>query len=184
MSTAHSLATSPGSSKVWGMKCGNWHLSGSTGNQGFIECLRSKKKVLADLDTEAQCTLVRSRFQNINDMDTASSFFLSLECAEEVHTLLLSDTRQNLTEPGQIRAWAAEFYSLLLRSEYKETDDQNEEFCSRLPQVPEDINSSLECTLTLQELHAALQIMLNQKAHGIDGLCVRTLQGLLRHPDS
>lgn len=83
---------------------------------------------------------------------------------------LLSDTAQELTEPGQIRARAAEFYSLLFQSEYKETDNQLKEFCSGLTQVSEDTNTSLDCLLTLQERHAALQTMQNWKAPGIEGL--------------
>ncbi|KAI3358279.1 hypothetical protein L3Q82_003277 [Scortum barcoo] len=85
---------------------------------------------------------------------------------------LLSDTGQELTEPGQIRRRAVEFYSSLYTSEYKEEDELFEGFCSELPQVSEWTNSQLEKPLQMQELQAALQNMQGRKSPGIDGLTV------------
>lgn len=127
--------------------------SESTENRGCIETLEAEKKALANLlDTKVQGAWVRSRFQNINDMDATSSFF-SLERKnrqrKSIHSLLL-DTGQELTGPDQIRTRLVEFYAALFRSEYGETDSQFEDFCSRLPQVSEETNSGLERPLTLQ----------------------------------
>ncbi|KAG7480242.1 hypothetical protein JOB18_046484 [Solea senegalensis] len=82
-------------------------LSDSTGNRGYIEVLKSKKMALAKLlDTKVQGALVRSRVQNITEMDAPSSFFFGLEKKhgqKKVIHSLLSDTGQELTDPGQIR---------------------------------------------------------------------------------
>lgn len=152
------------------------HLSESTGNRGCIEILRTKKMALADLlDTKVQGALVRSRIQNIAEMDAPSGFFFGLERKhgqrKMIHSLL-TDTGQELTEPGQIRGRAMEFYSSLFQSEYEENGELFEEFCDGLPQVSEETNSKLERPLSVQELHAALQSMQGRKAPGIDGLSV------------
>ena len=52
----------------------------STGNQGYIEVLKSKKMAVANLlETKIQDALVRSRILNISEMDAPSSFFFGLE---------------------------------------------------------------------------------------------------------
>lgn len=111
--------------------------SESTENRGCIETLEAEKKALANLlDTKVQGALVRSRFQNISDMDAPSSFF-SLERKsgqrKSVHSLL-SDTGQELTGPDRIRTRPVEFYAALFRSEYGETDSQFD--CLRCPRKP------------------------------------------------
>ncbi|KAI3357876.1 hypothetical protein L3Q82_015542, partial [Scortum barcoo] len=57
-------------------------------------------------------------------------------------------------------------------SDYEENEELFEEICSGLPQVSADTNSQLDCPLSTQELHAALQSMQGRKAPGIDGLTV------------
>ncbi|KAI3367340.1 hypothetical protein L3Q82_008155 [Scortum barcoo] len=116
------------------------HMSESTGNRGCFEILKTKKMALANLlDTKVQGALVRSHVQNITEMDAPSSFFFGMEKKhgqrKYIHSLL-SDTGQELTEPGEIRGRA------------------------------------LDCPLSTQELHAALQSMQARKAPGIDGLTV------------
>lgn len=52
----------------------------SSGNQTHNEGLFLKKSVLSDMQrVKAQGTLVRSRFQDIDQMDLPSKFFFSLE---------------------------------------------------------------------------------------------------------
>ena len=150
------------------------NLSDSTGNRGHIEALKSKRLVLANLlESKVQGVLVRSRVQNITEMDAPSSFFFSLERKrgqrKAIHSLL-SNTGQQLSEPGQIRRRAVEFYSSLFESEYKENEGLLEEFCGGLPQVSGESNLRLARPLGLQELHTALLSMQGQKAPGIDGL--------------
>lgn len=150
--------------------------SASTGNQGYIEILKSKKMALANLlDNKIQGALVRSRVQTITEMDAPSSFFFGLEKKRGqrnvVHSLL-SDTGQELTEPGQIRRRAVEFYSALYTCEYNHDDSLFEGFCGELPQVSAETNSQLDRPLQLEELRAALQSMQGQRAPGIDGLTV------------
>ncbi|TWW81731.1 hypothetical protein D4764_01G0015460 [Takifugu flavidus] len=65
-----------------------------------------------------------------------------------------------------------DFYSSLFRSEYKENNELFEEYCSGLPQVPEEANGQLERPLSVPELYAALQSMQSLKAPGIGGLGV------------
>ncbi|KAI3375790.1 hypothetical protein L3Q82_003739 [Scortum barcoo] len=152
-------------------------MSESTGDRGCIEILKVKKLALANLlESKVQGALVRSRlFQNIAEMDTPSGFFFGLERKngqkKVIHTLL-SDTGQELVEPGQIRRRAVEFYRSLYSSEYEEDNTLQEEFCSGLPQVSTETNSRLAEPLRLCELQAALQSMQGQRAPGIDGLTV------------
>ncbi|KAI3368388.1 hypothetical protein L3Q82_008091 [Scortum barcoo] len=90
------------------------------------------------LESKVQGALVRSRFQNIAEMDTPSGFFFGLERKngqKKVIHALLSDAGQELVEPGQIRRRAVEFYRSLYSSEYEEDNTLQEEFCSGLPQV-------------------------------------------------
>nr|BAC82605.1 pol-like protein [Tetraodon nigroviridis] len=151
-------------------------LSAFTENRGHIEALKSKKMALKDLlGTKVQGALVRSRVQNIAEMDAPSSFFFGLEKRhgqrKAIHCLL-SDTGQELTEPGQLRKRATEFYSALYSSEYREREDLFEEFCGGLPQVSEATNVRLDGPLSVSELHAALQRMQGRRAPGINGLTV------------
>ena len=102
-------------------------LSASMENWGYIEILKSKKMALANLlDTKVQGALVRSRVQNISAMDVPSNFFFGLEKkngqTKIIHSLL-SDTGQELVEPGQIRRRAVDFYSSIYTSEYDEVHD-------------------------------------------------------------
>ena len=85
---------------------------------------------------------------------------------------MLSETGQELTEPGLIRKRAVEFYTSLFNSEYKENEELMEEVCGGLPQLSEEANSQLDRPLTPQELHAALHSMQGRRAPGIDGLTV------------
>lgn len=127
------------------------------------------------LDTRVQGALVRSRVQNITEMDAPSCFFFGLEKKhgqkKVVHSLL-SDTGQELTEPGQIRRRAVEFYSSLYSSEYEENDALMEGFCGELPQVSAETNSQLDRPLQMEELHVALPSMQGRRAPGVDGLTV------------
>lgn len=151
-------------------------MSESTGNLEYIETMKNKKVTLAHLlDTKVQGVLVRSRMQNITEMDAPSSFFFGLERKhgqEKLIHSLLSDTGQELTEPGHIRQRAVDFYSELYRSEYTKNEELLDGFCAGLPQISEETNSQLNGALTLQELTVALQSMQGQKAPGIDGLTV------------
>ncbi len=150
--------------------------SESTGNRGYTEILKTKKMALANLlDTKVQGALVRSRVQNITEMDAPSNFFFGLEkrqgLRKQIHSLL-SETGQELTEPGQMRKRAVGFYASLFESDFKVDEEMMEEVYGGLPQVSRDTNSQLENPLTLQELYAALQSMQGRKAPGIDGLSV------------
>lgn len=152
-------------------------LSVSTGSGECIETLRSRRKALANLlDTKVQGALVRSRVQNIAEMDAPTSFFFGLERNRGQRRLihsLMSDRGQQLTDPEQIRTRAVEFYSSLYQSEAQEdADELLDYFHEGLPQISVDTNRDLDRPLTVQELQAALQAMQGQKAPGIDGLTV------------
>lgn len=99
------------------------------------------------LDTKEQGALFRSQFQNIVETAALSSFFFSLEKLDGQSKLihsLLSDTGQELIEPGQPRRPVCGFYSSLYSSEYKEKEKLFEEFCEGLPQVLEGTNEQLD----------------------------------------
>uniref|UniRef100_A0A3B5PV23 Reverse transcriptase domain-containing protein n=1 Tax=Xiphophorus maculatus TaxID=8083 RepID=A0A3B5PV23_XIPMA len=151
-------------------------LSDTTGNREYFEALKSKRLTLANLlESKVQGALVRSRMQNITEMDAPSGFFFGLERKQGqrkmIHSLL-SDTGQHLSEPGQIRRRAVEFYHSLFRSEYDESERMMEEFCEELPQIYKETSTDLERPLGIQELHTALQSMQGQKSPGVDGLTV------------
>uniref|UniRef100_A0A3B3HMN0 Reverse transcriptase domain-containing protein n=1 Tax=Oryzias latipes TaxID=8090 RepID=A0A3B3HMN0_ORYLA len=151
-------------------------LSGSTGNRGHIELLKERRLTLERLlDSKVQGALVRSRFQDVSEMDAPSSFFFGLEKKQgqmKVMHSLLSDTGEELLEPDEIRQRAVDFYSSLYTSECDGDDSLLDEFCSGLPHVAEEMNSQLDRPLQLPELSAALQSMKGRKAPGIDGLTV------------
>ncbi|TWW73398.1 Transposon TX1 uncharacterized 149 kDa protein ORF 2 [Takifugu flavidus] len=113
---------------------GDWQLHG---DRGCIETLQSKKMALASLlDNQVQGALVRSRIQDITEMDAPSSFFFGLERRrgqnQMIHSLF-SSTGQELVEPGQIRRRAVEFFSSLYETEYCGDDGLFDEFCGGLP---------------------------------------------------
>lgn len=142
--------------------------SESTENRGYIEILKTKKMALASLlETKVQGALVRSRVQDIKEMDAPSSFFFGLERTQgqrrQIHSLL-SEMGQELTEPGLIRKRAVEFYASLFKSDFKENEELMEEVCGGLPQISAEVNSQLDSPLTPQELYTALQSMQGRKA--------------------
>lgn len=65
-----------------------------------------------------------------------------------------------------------EFFSSFCESEYYEDDSLFDEFCRELLQFSEEMNSRLERTLQLDELHAALHGMQGRRALVVDGLTV------------
>ncbi|KAI3355591.1 hypothetical protein L3Q82_018419, partial [Scortum barcoo] len=142
----------------------------STGTRGCLEDLKFKKAVLADLmGSKAQGALVRSRFQNT---DGPTAEFLLWPGEEErqsrfIHALC-SDKGQLLTEAGEIRRRAVQFYVQLYQSEYTEDEGAFNSSCSRLPRISEETNKELEGPLTSEEVFAVLQSMKGGKASGID----------------
>ncbi|TWW68803.1 Transposon TX1 uncharacterized 149 kDa protein ORF 2 [Takifugu flavidus] len=98
----------------------------SRGDRGCLEALKTKKTALANLlDTKVQGALVRSRIQDIAEMDTPSTFFFGLERkrgqSRVIHSLLSEEGRE-LTEPEQIRRRAVDFYSSLFKWSFVQTD--------------------------------------------------------------
>ncbi|TWW74455.1 Transposon TX1 uncharacterized 149 kDa protein ORF 2 [Takifugu flavidus] len=117
----------------------------SRGDRGCLETLKTKKMALANLLD------IKYKIQDIAEMDTPSTFFFGLERkrgqSKVIHSLL-SEEGLELTEPEWIRRRAVDFYSSLFRSEYKEDNELFEEYCSGLPQVPEEANGQLACPLS------------------------------------
>lgn len=97
------------------------------------------------LGTRVQGALVRSRFQNISEMDAPSKFLFGLAAGQELRTF------------PAIRRRAAEFYTELYANE---------------PQVSAGENVQLAHPLTALELLNTLQGMQSGKAPGMDGLPV------------
>lgn len=144
------------------------------------EAIKLKKSCLADLlGIKAQGALVRSRFQNLAQMDAPSKFFFSLERksgqSRYIHSLR-SENGLELTEPPAIRRRAVQFYAGLYSSEYNDDKEQFVSFFEGLSQISKRSKVGLEQTLSEQEFHAALRSMEGGKAPGIDGLPVEFYQ--------
>ncbi|KAK3547678.1 hypothetical protein QTP86_026923 [Hemibagrus guttatus] len=92
----------------------------ATGNQGYIEALKSKKAKMNDLlDVTAQGALVCSRFISVTKMDAPSKFFFSLEQMNGqkgfIHAVR-TESGDLLSEPTEIREQTVRFYSKLYSS--------------------------------------------------------------------
>ncbi len=140
------------------------------------EIIASKKSRLVDLlGIKAQGALVRSRFQNLTQMDAPSKFFFSLERkngqSRYIHSLR-SENGQELTEPSDIRQRAVQFYAGLYTTQYRDDEELCASFFEDLGSISEDSKAELERPLSERELYAALQKMESGRAPGIDGLPV------------
>lgn len=149
----------------------------ATGEEGHIETFKTKTSLLADLlGIKAQGALVRSRFQNLTQMDAPSKFFFSLEKkngqSRYIHSLR-SENGQELSKTSDIRKCAVQFYDKLYRSEYRKDDVLSAGFYEGLPNVLEDSKAELERPLSEEELLNALRSMESGKTPGIDGLPVK-----------
>lgn len=146
----------------------------STGGQNGVDVLKSKRMVLANLlGVKAKGALVRSRYQNLTQMDAPSKFFFNLERkngqSRYIHSLR-SENGQELTVLSEIRQRAVKFYKDLYGSEYKHDEEMSSSFYQGLPKLPKKSKEALEKPLCAQELWKALQTMESGKAPGIDGL--------------
>ncbi|XP_057218775.1 transmembrane channel-like protein 6b [Triplophysa rosa] len=119
------------------------------------------------LSIEAQGALVRSRFQNLTQMDAPSKFFFSLERkngqSRYIHSLH-SEDGQGLTKTSEIKRRAVQFYGELYSSEHKQNEELSASFYEGLPNVLEDSKADLEKPLSEGELLNALKDMKNGKA--------------------
>lgn len=124
---------------------------------------------------KAKGAFVRSRYQNLAQMDAPSKFFLNLERkngqSRYSHSLH-SENGQELTAPSEIRRQTVRFYNELYESEYKEDEDVSACSYAGLPKLLEESKAVLERPLCERELWNALQNMESGKAPGIDGLPV------------
>lgn len=99
-------------------------LAQSSGNQNHIQALTAKRKKPSDLlDFKVQLALVRSRFQNVAQMDAPSMFFFYLwkkNGQKRYIYNLCSETGAILSEPAKIRQRAVSFYEKLYTCKYRE----------------------------------------------------------------
>ncbi len=147
----------------------------ATGEGGHIETFKTKTSLLADLlGIKAQGALVRSRYQNLTQMDAPSKFFFSLEKkngqSRSIHSLR-SENGQELTKTSDIRKRAVQFYDKLY-IEYRKDEVLSAGFYEGLPNVLEDSKAELERPFSEEELLNALRGMESGKTPGIDGLPV------------
>uniref|UniRef100_A0A8C2GDM5 Reverse transcriptase domain-containing protein n=1 Tax=Cyprinus carpio TaxID=7962 RepID=A0A8C2GDM5_CYPCA len=151
-------------------------LAHSTGDPCFLEVYSKKKAQMSDLlGYKTQGALVRSRFQNIDQMDAPSKYFFNLEKKNGQKRLIHALCSENgvlLSDPAEIRQRAVLFYQDLYRSELKSGICKENSFLENLPKVSEEANGDLSKSLTLGELYKALQSMESGRAPGIDGLPV------------
>ena len=149
-------------------------LASSTANRGHLDSLKSKQSAIANLlGVAAQGALVRSRFMNITQMDAPSRFFFGLEQKngqkKTIHSLRTSSGSE-VSDPSEIRKYAAGFYRDLFKSEWSHSADVHSSFLGGLPQVSEEENSQLAAGLTLGELTTAIGSLQGGRAPGLDGL--------------
>lgn len=148
----------------------------STGDWTFTRCISEKKSKLNKLmEMKAQGSLVRSRFQSIEEMDVPSIFFFGLEKKngqKRFFHSLRSESGRMLTDANEIRKRIVSFYKELYKCELKIEENINSSFLENLPQVTTELNKDLSVELRLEELKKALQSMEPGKAPGIDGLPV------------
>ena len=148
----------------------------NTGNLELMDILKEKKKELDDmLGRKAQGALVRSRIQNVYEMDAPSKYFFNLEQKNGrkkfIHAVR-SETGELLTKPAEIRKRARCFYAELFKSEWVREQEAEDDFLNGLPKLSEDSAEKLDGALSLKELNSALMGMENGRAPGIDGLPV------------
>lgn len=148
----------------------------STGDWTFTRCISEKKSKLNKLlEMKAQGSLVRSRFQSIEEMDVPSKNFFGLEKKngqKRFFHSLRSESGRMLTDANEIRKRIVSFYKELYKCELKIEENINSSFLENLPQVTTELNKDLSGELRLEELKKALQSMEPGKALGIDGLPV------------
>lgn len=142
----------------------------------FISNIRSKSAYWhfnVSLLSDAKGALVRSRYQNLTQMDAPSKFFFNLERkngqSRYIHSLR-SENGQELTVLSEIRQRAVKFYKDLYGSEYKHDEEMSSSLYQGLPKLQKKSKEALEKPLCAQELWKALQTMESGKAPGIDGL--------------
>lgn len=124
---------------------------------------------------KAKGALIRSRFQNVDQMDVPSKFFFGLEKKngqKRFFHSLRSESGIMLNDVNEIRKRISSFYKDLYKSELKEEQNISNSFFKKLPQVSIESNGDLSGELRLEELKKALQSMALGKTPGIDGLQV------------
>ncbi len=112
-------------------------LAESTGAQSYLDSFLSKRTQLADLlGGKTQGSLVRSRFQSVDQMDAPSKFFFSLEKkngqSRAIHAMR-SESGGLLTNPADIRKRTVTFYENLYRNELGVGNRGDSEFFDDLP---------------------------------------------------
>ncbi len=120
--------------------------------------------------------LVRSRFQNINQIDAPTNFFFNLEEKKPGQERLIHELRSEsgtlLTDLIDIRRRAVCIYDKLYKCVCDVEPDIDNVFFLNLSKVSEEGNLKLSKALSLEELHKALRGMESGKAPGIDSLPV------------
>ena len=122
------------------------------------------------LDTRG--AVIRSRFQQLNDSDTNSQFFFSLEkykgCRKSITHLQRED--HTITEnQREIRQLTRQFYQNLFTAEPVSPEAQNT-LLHDLPQLPADKVTQLDEPISLDEYTFALKNIANGKTPGVDGI--------------
>lgn len=104
---------------------------------------------------KAKGALIRSRFQNVDQMDVPSKFFFGLEKKngqKRFFHSLRSESGIMLNDVNEIRKRISSFYKDLYKSELKEEQNISNSFFKKLPQVSIESNGDLSGELRLEEL--------------------------------
>ena len=124
------------------------------------------------LQERVKAALVRSRFLQIKDMDTPSSFFFCLEksVAQRKQMICLRLPGVNVTtDPSEMKNHATAFYTDLFGAEQCSIDCRVE-LLDGLPQLSPEEKAALDCELTLEELTVVVNHLASGRAPGIGGL--------------
>uniref|UniRef100_A0A3B3DKH2 Reverse transcriptase domain-containing protein n=1 Tax=Oryzias melastigma TaxID=30732 RepID=A0A3B3DKH2_ORYME len=137
--------------------------------------LREKRRELSHmLKQRAEGALVRSRYQDIKDMDAPTAFFFGLEKTKKqsgtMTCLTLPDGRLT-SDPEEMRQTALDYYSELFTVDYC-CPDTAAELLKNLPRLSAAERVTIDSTVLLEEFTEALRGMASGRAPGLDGLTV------------
>ncbi|KAJ4947216.1 hypothetical protein JOQ06_009254, partial [Pogonophryne albipinna] len=127
-----------------------------------IASLKEKRQELNSFMQErAKGALVRARFTKLQDIDTPTAFFFSLEKSvvkrKQMLCLRLPEGKVT-TEPAEMRKHAVDFYTDLFKADECAVDSAAE-LLQGLPQLSSEEQNTLSSELTFDELTAAVSQM-------------------------
>lgn len=147
-------------------------LTNSMNNDNYENYQAVKKELNELINQEQRGAAIRSRFNMINELNTSSSYFFSLEkrIKRSQDILHLKDNDGNIiTDETKIRNTIKDFYNKLYTPQ---PIDKNamKNLLKDMPQIDSEAAKILDSSITLEELTQSLKSAKNNKSPGIDGI--------------